>query len=81
MSDWTPPTDPSLSFADIDNLMDGLANPAHRDAASAYLDQIEDTALLYTLAAAWSRRRGERRDKPTLGASAEGLRNWIRNRI
>jgi len=81
MTDWTPPTNPSLSFADMDTLMDGFADPAHRDEATAYLDQIDDTALLYTLAAAWSRRRGDRHDKPVTGMTADGFRTWIRNRI
>ncbi len=78
MTTWTPPADPRLSSNGIEHVVAGLTDPGARDTASAYLDEITDPGLLYVIA----RRIGEAgNDRPALGASEEGLRNFIRNRV
>jgi len=78
MTTWTPPADTSLSIKDINHLAAGLKDPASRDIALAYLATVTDPGLLYVLAS----RFGDRHhDRPSTEASAEGLRNFIRNRI
>jgi hypothetical protein len=74
---WNPPESPSLSTSGIDHVVAGLTAADTRDTASAYLDEIEDSGLLYVIAC----RIGGRYNKPAVGASAAGFRTFIRNRI
>lgn len=76
MTTWTPPADPRLSSSGIDAVVSGLKDPDTRDAASAYLDEIDDPGLLGVIAV----HIGGRQDRLMAGASVDGLRNFIRNR-
>ncbi|WP_433730801.1 hypothetical protein ACQP2Y_21050 [Actinoplanes sp. CA-051413] len=77
MTAWTPPADTSLSSAGINHVVAGLRDPASRDTTSAFLDDITDPGLLHVIACEISTRH----DQPNLGATADGLRAFIRNRV
>ncbi len=75
---WTPPEEPSLSTADITNVVAGLRDPESRAAALAFLEYV-DEHLLYVVAARLVDNR--RSDKPRVGMAAEQYRAWIAARV
>ncbi len=76
MTTWTPPERTDLSGAEIDHVVVGLGEKNSRDAALAFLGQLTDAGLLYVIAV-----KVGHPDRPRAGASADGLRNFIRNRV
>lgn len=75
---WTPPADTSLSTEGVSRVVAGLRDAGSRDDALAFLDTVADPGLLYVIACKVA---VGRHDQPRVGASADGLRNYIRNRV
>ncbi len=75
MPTWTPPDTIHLSSSDISNVVDGLHNPASRDAALAFVDTLQDDGYVYCVVCEVAYRR--HRPRPAV-AGGDTYRALIR---